>query len=490
MSATRTASVHAESDAIQPAQLRGADLPEDWRWKKLGDICETTSGGTPSRTVAKYFDGNIPWVKSGELPDGVVSEIEEHITEEAIRNSSAKLFPAGTLLIALYGATVGKLGVLSRNATTNQAVCGIFPPDSLDRKYLFWYLRFVRSDLIAHAIGGAQPNISQGILRNLLLPIAPPEQQKRIVAEIEKQFSRLDEAITNLKRTKANLKRYKAAVLKAAVEGKLTEDWRMAHPDVGPASESLRRILKERQDTWTSNRDYVAPTEPDATNLPLLPRTWTWVSVDQLLYEDGGLAYGILKPGELDPEGVPMLRVLDVGDGRLNRTEVFKVTRELSERFSRTILRKGDVLLSVMATVGRCAVVPELFIGANVNRALAVIKPMHFVNSHYLSVALRSPRTQQLFQKNKIGSAQPRINLADLRSYALPLPPNEEQLEIVAEVERRLSVIDELDATVEANLTRADRLRQSMLQQAFSGKLPMGIKSSFISKPEEILYRI
>jgi len=191
----------------------------------------------------KYFEGNIPWVKSGELPDGPVSEIGEYITEEAVKNSSAKQFPKGTLLIALYGATVGKLGVLSRAAATNQEVCAIFPPDFLETKYLFWYLRFVRSDLKAQAIGGAQPNISQGILRNLVIPISPPDQQKNIVAEIEKQFSRLDEAVANLKRIKANLKRYKAAVLKAAVECKLTEDWRKAHPNVEPASKLLERIL-------------------------------------------------------------------------------------------------------------------------------------------------------------------------------------------------------------------------------------------------------
>ena len=104
--------------------------------------------------------------------------------------------------------------------------------------------------MIAKAIGGAQPNISQGILRTISIPIAPRAQQERIVAEIEKQFSRLDEAVANLKRVKANLKRYKAAVLKAAVEGKLTEDWRKAHPDIEPAGELLKRILAERRAKW------------------------------------------------------------------------------------------------------------------------------------------------------------------------------------------------------------------------------------------------
>ena len=232
---TKTARVtKTEVDLDHPSHLKGGTFPPDWEWVSLGNICRTTSGGTPSRKNKEYFEGDIPWVKSGELPDGPVSEVEEYITGEAVKNSSAKQFPKGTLLIALYGATVGKLGVLTKESATNQAVCAIFPPDYLGTKYLFWYLRFVRSDLIAQAIGGAQPNISQGIIRNILIPVAPRYEQKRIVAEIEKQFSRLDEAVVNLKRVKANLKRYKAAVLKAAVEGKLTEDWRKQHPNVNP----------------------------------------------------------------------------------------------------------------------------------------------------------------------------------------------------------------------------------------------------------------
>jgi len=160
--------------------------PVPHRVALLGDVCKTTSGGTPSRSNSSYFEGDIPWVKSGELPDGPVAEIQESISEEALNNSSAKLFPAGTLLIALYGATVGKLGVLTKAAATNQAVCAVFPSAALEQKYLFWFLRFKRRALIESAIGGAQPNISQGILRNLEVPLPEIAEQQEVVAEIEK----------------------------------------------------------------------------------------------------------------------------------------------------------------------------------------------------------------------------------------------------------------------------------------------------------------
>ena len=110
-------------------------LPAGWRWVKLGDVCQTTSGGTPQRGNSNFYGGRIPWVKSGELNDGLISGTEETITDKGLKNSSAKLFPCGTLLIALYGATVGKLGVLGMEAATNQAVCAIFTSDVVDKDF-------------------------------------------------------------------------------------------------------------------------------------------------------------------------------------------------------------------------------------------------------------------------------------------------------------------------------------------------------------------
>lgn len=152
-----------------------------WPLKPLGEICSTTSGGTPSRSHPEYFGGNIPWIKSGDLTDGVVIGFDESITEEAIRSSSAKLFPKETILIAMYGATVGKLGMLGIEAATNQAVCGITPSDELDRWFLFFFLLSQRQNLIGQSTGGAQPNISQKIVRELLVPVPPLSEQRRIV---------------------------------------------------------------------------------------------------------------------------------------------------------------------------------------------------------------------------------------------------------------------------------------------------------------------
>jgi type I restriction enzyme S subunit len=129
------------------------EMPLAWEWGKLGDVCDTTSGGTPSRKESKYYGGSIHWVKSGELEYNIIKDTEEKITEEAVRNSSAKVFPKGTLLIALYGATIGKLAFLGVAAATNQAICGIYENEDINSKFLFNYLFFQKHNLVRKSIG-------------------------------------------------------------------------------------------------------------------------------------------------------------------------------------------------------------------------------------------------------------------------------------------------------------------------------------------------
>ena len=148
-----------------------------WPIGRLGDHVPTTSGGTPSRSRPDYFGGHIPWVKSGELDIGLVTGTEESITDEALANSSAKLMPVGTVLLAMYGATVGEAAVLGIEAATNQAVCCLSPTESMSGAYLLGCLRSRKNDLIRRAAGGAQPNINQAIIRELEVPLASIEAQ-------------------------------------------------------------------------------------------------------------------------------------------------------------------------------------------------------------------------------------------------------------------------------------------------------------------------
>ena len=193
-----------------------------WKSTALGELSKTTSGGTPSRKRKDYYDGTIPWVKSGELNDGYIENTEEHISELGLKNSSAKLFSPGTLLVALYGATVGKTSILRTSAATNQAVCAITPSTTLDTEYLRYHLVFLRPKLLGHRYGGAQPNISQQIIRNLEVDYPSLPEQKKI-AHILSTVQRAIEAQERIIQTTTELK--KTLMHKLFTKG-LTRDFR------------------------------------------------------------------------------------------------------------------------------------------------------------------------------------------------------------------------------------------------------------------------
>lgn len=309
-------------------------------------------------------------------------------------------------------------------------------------------------------------------LRKFHLPLAPEEQQRNIVAEIEKQFSRLDEAVANLKRVKANLKRYKAAVLKAAVEGKLTVEWRKAHPDIEAASKLLQHILAERRTRWNVRGKYKEPASPDTSNLPPLPEKWTWASVDQLTSHitsgsrDWTRYYGRGSGTFILAQNVRLMR-LD-----LSERQAVDPPRSDAET-ARTRVSIGDLLVTIVgAKTGEVCRIPMELVDHFVCQSVALLRPLKHASAKFMELYLASPENGQAQWKHYIyGQGRPHLSFEQLKMTAIALPPLAEQQQIVVEVERRLSVIEELESTVEANLTRADRLRQAILRRSFSGGL-------------------
>jgi len=193
---------------------------KDWEIKKLEDHAFITSGGTPRRNRPEFFDGTIPWVKSGELKDGFVFDTEEKITQEGLDKSSAKVFPIDTVLIAMYGATVGKVGMLKVEATTNQAIAGIQPKKGeLDPYFVFYFLLLTAPILVKRSIGGAQPNINQGMVKKLIIPFPPLETQKQIVAKL----SAVQDYKTQLLIQKSKLKELFDSVLGKSMKGEMDD---------------------------------------------------------------------------------------------------------------------------------------------------------------------------------------------------------------------------------------------------------------------------
>ena len=222
------------------------EIPESWEWVRLGFIGDWGSGATPSRTNKEYYDGNIPWLKTGDLNDGIITNIPEKITELALEKTSVRLNPVGSVLIAMYGATIGKLGILNIPATTNQACCACLPI-LVNNNYLFYFLMSHKESFTKKAEGGAQPNISKEKIISTLFSLPPLAEQKRIVEKIEQLLpfiEKYEQAETQLTALNTSFpEMLKKSILQEAVQGKLIPQ----NPDDEPASVLLERIRAEKQ---------------------------------------------------------------------------------------------------------------------------------------------------------------------------------------------------------------------------------------------------
>ena len=327
-----------------------------------------------------------------------------------------------------------------------------------------------------------QPNISSSKLSEITLNIPPLAEQRRIVAEIETQFTRLDASVAALRRAQANLKRYRASVLKAACEGTLVpteaELVRSEDRDYEPAGALLERILAERRARWESQEKrrgkYKEPSAPDTSALPELPEGWVWATLSQLSDLKGGVTKGQRYKDGQTLRAVPYLRVANVQRGFLDLKQISTIETS-QESIDQLRLISGDVLFTEggdrdklgrgwvwKGEIEECIHQNHVFRARSISNGVVPEFASWWGNSFGQDFFSR-------FGKQTTNLAS--INLTVLSQFPIPLPPLAEQRRIVAEVERRLSVIQQAESTVEASLARAERLRQSILKQAFSGKL-------------------
>lgn len=348
------------------------------------------------------------------------------------------------------------------------------PKPGIDAKYLYYYVssQSFRGEAERHMTGAVgQRRVPTTYLKECKIPVAPLDQQKRIVAEIEKQFSRLDEAVANLKRVKANLKRYKAAVLKAAVEGRLVETEAELARREGRRYETgeqlLQRILETRRSQWQGKGKYKEPASPDTADLPELPEGWVWATADQLCSQ---ITDGEHIQPRYQSTGFPMLTAKNVRDGHVDFGDVGYIAKEdFKACLKRCAPVERDILVvSVGATTGRTAIVGACQPFALV-RSVLLLRAEQMVTEQYLLYWLQSPWCQTHIQRASGSTAQAHLYIRDTKTIPVPFPPVSEQHRLVAEVDRRLTLLRETETQVGVNLKRAERLRQSILRQAFSG---------------------
>jgi hypothetical protein len=295
--------------------------------------------------------------------------------------------------------------------------------------------------------------------------LPPLAEQDRIVAKIEGPFTQLDAGVQALHKVKAQLKRYRQAVLKAAFEGKLTAEWREEHKgELEPASALLERIRAERGE----REDLPAL---DTSGLPRLPENWAWTRVGEVARAKGGKRLPKGHTYSEVPSSHPYIRVTDFENRSVNTQSLRFLRPETQRLIGKYTISKDDVYISIAGSIGKVGLVPEHLDGANLTENAAKITDIVGTEKRLLCYYLDSPFSQKQIQRLTISSNQPKLALFRIEQIVVPLPPTVEQPRLVEGIERRLSFVDEVEKAVEQSLRQSDRLRQSILKRAFEGRL-------------------
>ena len=416
-----------------PEEEQPYPIPENWCWTYLSCVAQWGSGGTPSRKILAYYDGEISWIKTGELNDELIYESEEHISSEAIANSSAKLFPIHTVIIAMYGATIGKVGILEIEAATNQACACAVSSTAIDYKYLFYYAKSQKEAFIKKGKGGAQPNISQEIIKTHEIPLPPLPEQHRIVNCIESLFAKLDEAKEKAQAVVDGVELRKSAILHKAFTGDLTEQWRKEHG--------------EGLDGWKNT------------------------TLSEIV---SGFKYGTSEKSTYNNTGMPVLRIPNVGTGTLSFEDMKYLAHNDVDEANQ--VHENDLLIirsnGSRDLVGKCAIVPALSRKFAYASFLIRIKPSEWILPDYLALYLNSTDARtQMFKKAKSSAGIHNINSQELGSITINVPTIYEQSAIIAVLNNLLAKGQQAKEAAEAVLIQIDTMKKAILARAFRGEL-------------------
>ena len=374
---------------------------------KLGEVFTIASGGTPDKKKPFYYEnGTIPWVKTGDLKTQYVPEGIECITEEGLDNSSAKLFPPNTVLVAMYGATIGACSILPYEAATNQACAAFLPNENVLPTYLYYFLSSKREQFVKDGVGGAQPNISAGYLKNVQFGLIPMQQQIDIVEKLDK----VEKLIA--------LRKEQLAKLDQLVKSRFVELFGDTPDEEKKTMADICKIITD----------------------------------------------GTHQPPKFTSTGIPFLFVSNIVTNEIHYdAEKFISEETYAELIKRTPIAIGDILLSTVGSYGHPAVVksdkPFCF-----QRHIAYLKPnADMVNSEYLRGAILSADVQRQIDERVKGIAQKTLNLSEIRKLQLPLPSMEQQEQFAAFVEQT----DKSKLAIQYSLNKLELLKKSLMQKYF-----------------------
>jgi type I restriction enzyme S subunit len=479
-------------------------LPSNWENWRLGDVGTWYGGGTPASGEATYWDGDIPWVSPKDMKALRLTTSIDKITAEAIENSAAKLIPSGAVLFVTRSGILAHsfpVAVSDVAVTVNQDIKAIKPVDVIDPVYLAWALRAAERKILSSCSkhGTTVHSIEMPRLKELPIPIPPVPEQRRIVAKIEELFSELDKGVESLTTAREQLKAYRQSVLKAAFEGRLTENWRAENADHLDAGDILLGHIRQERDRQYENdiaewreavrsaegAGYPKPRKPSKAAVPdkpspqqislmsSIPSTWTWVQIGDFSFVTKLAGFEYTKFVKYDDDGdLEVIKAENAGPKGFRETAFSKIRSDTVAALDRSQLVGGELLMVfVGAGTGNVASVPRgrsFFLGPNIGMMRITSDN---VNPLYVEQFLRSPHGRELALSSVKAVAQPSLSMGTIRQIPVALPSLAEQTEIVRIVRSKLEAADVMDAELEAGLARAKALRHSILKRAFSGQL-------------------
>ncbi len=427
---------------MSEARLKERVFPPEWRRDKLFRLCETIgSGGTPDSGNPDFYGGEIPWVQTGDLTDGVLEATAKTLTAEGVSNSATRYYPPNTLLIAMYGATIGKLGVIKNKSAVNQACCAIVPRKSMCMRFIFYKLLSLRSNLISAGRGGGQQNISQDTIKQIYLSYPTLDEQQNVADYLDSRCSAIDLAIEAKKRQIDSL--------------------------VGVKRSLLQRVVTRGKDQ--------APTLVDTENpwLEQIPKGWSLVMLKRLADIQSGLTLGKVYDDKEVLE-YPYLRVANVQDGYVDLEDVS--TLEVPSAFATGVmLRAGDVLMTEggdldklgRGTVWGGQIEPCL----HQNHVFAVRCYRHKLLPHFLAYVTAAQYGRDYFE----ATGKRTTNLAATNStkvgmFYIPLPPLKEQRELVRYLDTELGQLAAIEANIGKQIDTLLAYRKSLIHECVTGK--------------------
>lgn len=391
-------------------------MKQGWTYKKVGDVFKTYSGGTPIKSHKEYYEnGDIPWIRSGEVCRKYITKSEMFITQAGLENSSAKYFPIDTVLVAMYGATAAQVGILKIKATSNQAVCGILPNDHFIPEFVYYWFKLIESDLASQAQGGAQPNISQEKIKKVDFPIISLAEQERIVERLDATFAQIDELKSNAERQLAEARALFQSALTQAMQPK--PGWHeIAFKDIcsfvrGPFGGSLKKEC----------------------------------------FKESGYA------------------VYEQQNAIYNKFSFrYFIDEEKYESMKRFSVNPGDLIMSCSGTIGKVAIIPEDAKQGIINQALLKLTPTKKINKYYLKYLMESELFKELIRSYSDGAAIQNIaSVSILKEIMMRIPSISKQQRIVEYNDSLTASFNEIEDNYKQTAAECDAFKQALLRQIF-----------------------